>query len=101
MTREEIVRLISRALAVIQFVSALEEITYLPQRIYSVHHYLGTSSYLQTTYSLDVSSLFLRIAGLLTLAWIFWNCGPRIANLLLPPAATPESADTPQVPEGL
>jgi hypothetical protein len=99
MTREEIVRLLSRALAVIQFVSALEEITYLPQRIFSAHHYsgLGASSYLQALYSFDVSTLFLRIAGLLVFAWVFWNCGPWIANLLLPPGnaaqAPPDRAD--------
>ncbi len=73
----------------IQFVSALEDITYLPSRMYSAHHYsgIGTSSYLQTSYSLDVGTLFLRIAGLLTLAWICWNCGTWVANLLLPAAS--------------
>ncbi len=33
MTRDEAVRLVSRALAVIQFVTAMEEITYLPSRL--------------------------------------------------------------------
>jgi len=86
MRRDEAVRLVSRALAVIQFVSAMEDITYLPSRMYSAHHYsgIGTTSYLQTTYNLDVGTLFLRIAGLLVLAWVFWNCGPRIARMLLP-----------------
>ena len=86
MNREEVVRLVSRAIAIIQFVSAMEEITYLPQRMFSAHHYagFGAASYLQASYSLDASSLFLRIAGLLVLAGVFWNCGPRISRLLLP-----------------
>lgn len=90
MSRSEIVRLVSRAVAVIQLVSALEEISYLPQRILSAQHYgawdhLSVSPYLARQYSLDVASLFGRTALLLTLAWIFWTCSPRIANLLLPP----------------
>jgi hypothetical protein len=32
----------------------------------------------------EISSLLFRIAGLLTLAWFFWTCGPRVARLLLP-----------------
>ena len=96
MSQEEAVRLVSRALAVIQFVSAMEDITYLPSRMYSVHHYagLGASTYLQMSYSLDVSALFLRIAGLLILTWVFWNCGPRIARMLLPAAAEMEVGET-------
>jgi hypothetical protein len=86
MTRNEVVRLVSRAIAVIQFITALIEVTYLPSRMYSVHHYagLGASTYLQMSYSLDVSVLFLRIAGLLILTWVFWNCGPWISRMLLP-----------------
>ncbi len=78
----------------IQFVNAMEEITYLPSRMYSAHHYsgIGVRSYLQTIYSVDVGMLFLRIAGLLVLAWVFWNCGPRIARMLLP-ESTPETAE--------
>jgi hypothetical protein len=86
MTRDETVRLVSRALAVIQFVDAMEDITYLPSRMYSAHHYsgIGITSYLQMIYSFDVSTLFLRIAGLLILAWVFWACGPRVTHFLLP-----------------
>lgn len=87
MTKEEVVRLVSRALAAIQFVTALEEMTYLPSRIFSAHHYSGGvgSSYLETSYRLDVSLLFSRIVGLLILAWLFWACGPWITRLFLPP----------------
>ena len=86
MSRNEIVRLVSRALAVIQFVSALEEISYLPRYLFAVHHYGGGvgSSYLEYSYQLDAAFLFARIAIFLTVAWMFWYCGPRIARLLLP-----------------
>ncbi len=100
MTKQEIVRLVSRALAVIQFVTAAEEITYVPQRMLAAHRYagVGASSYLNTAYSLELSTLFLRIAGLLTLAWVFWACGPRIANLLLPPEPRAEADGLDQTP---
>ena len=39
MTREEVVRLVSRAIAAIQFIYALVDITYLPERMLAVHHY--------------------------------------------------------------
>jgi hypothetical protein len=102
MTREEAVRLVSRALAVIQFVTAMQEITYLPSRMYSAHHYssIGITSYLQTIYSLDVGTLFLRIAGLLVLAWVFWNCGPRITSMPLPPLSKAGTGALDQADEG-
>jgi hypothetical protein len=89
MSRDEVVRLVSRALAVSQFISALEEITYLPERMFAVHHYHQASeglilSYTEVLYRFEISSLLFRIAGLLTLAWLFWTCGPRVAQLLLP-----------------
>ena len=89
MTREEIVRLVSRALAVSTFVGALEEITYLPERMFAIHHYHQVSeglvlSYTEVLYRFEISSLLFRIAGLLTLACLFWTCGPRVTQLLLP-----------------
>lgn len=89
MSKDRIVLLVSRAIAVIQCISALEEITYLPGRLLSLHHYSRSGSSIGTDYfssiqSLELSMLFLRIAGLLTLTWVFWQCGPWISKLLFP-----------------
>ena len=102
MARSEIVRLVSRALAIIQFIMGLEEITYLPSRLISAHHYIGgtlsSPSYLEIYYRVEVSFLFLRIAGFLVLAWLFWQCGPKISRLLLPPNHDTPGAE-PTLPE--
>ncbi|HWE86921.1 MAG TPA: hypothetical protein VG267_18400 [Terracidiphilus sp.] len=90
MSRNEIVRLVSRALAVMQFISALYETTFLPERIYSAHHYVSAEhllgrTFIETLEQFYAAFVFARIAMFLILAWIFWQCGPRIARLLLPP----------------
>ena len=91
MTRDEAVVLVSRALAIIQLVTAAIEVTYLPERILSVAHYArlgnGLSSTADYFLRLDVIELcgyLVRIPSLLLLALIFWNCGPWIARVLLP-----------------
>jgi hypothetical protein len=107
MTRDEVVRLVSRALAAIQFITALLDITYLPERMLAVSRYgrvdprLGLP-FLGLLERVEISSLLFRIAGLLTLAWLFWACGPKIMELLLPgvtgepavPGNTGESVET-------
>ncbi len=89
MTKDEIVLLVSRAIAVIQCISAFEEISYLPLRLVSLHHYRGRESwfaldYFTSLYSLEVSMLCVRIAALLILAWVFWRCAPWVSRLLWP-----------------
>ena len=93
MTRKEAVVLVSRALAVIQLIVALQEITYLPIRFMSFHHYtvrastataLPSDAYFKSYDQLDIAFLFARIAGLLFFALLFWKCGPRIQSALLP-----------------
>jgi hypothetical protein len=90
MTQNEAVRLVSRALAIIQLITALLEITYLPGHILSWHHHaqFGATSipsdYLTRLYTIDLGALVLRICGELLLTLILWNCGPWIARILLP-----------------
>ena len=87
MTKHEVVLLVSRTIAVIQCVTAMLEISYLPERFMALHHYGRHSSwlapdYLTSIYSLELSMLFFRIAGLLVLTWVFWKCGPWLRQLL-------------------
>jgi len=95
MTRDEAVTLVSRALAIIQLVSAGLEGTYFPAYLLSWKHHAGFGSnldfgadYFTRLCSLELGALILRFSGLLFAAYIFWNVGPRIARILLP-SATP------------
>jgi hypothetical protein len=93
MSRKEAVVLVSRALAVIQFITALLDISVLPERFISLHHYahifnsIGaseTTTYYLTYDRVEIAFLFARIACLLTLTLVLWNCGPWVERLLLP-----------------
>ena len=91
MSRNEIVLLVSRALAVIQAVAALLDVTYVPQYLFSANHYTAPrdlivpgASYLETIHHTELASLLVRVVGLSVLAWLFWRCGPWVAGLLLP-----------------
>lgn len=90
MSRKECVLLLSRAIAVLQLITAMMEMTYLPERLFSLHHYKARPDviaplpdYLTTLYSTEVAFLCCRIAGLLVLTWVFWECGPKLARLFL------------------
>jgi hypothetical protein len=97
MSRKEAVILVSRALAIIQLVTAMLDITYLPEWFVSLHHHerlieaLGisnTEEYWRSYDQVGVGFLFARIAGLLVLTLIFWNCGPWFERILLPNRAS-------------
>jgi len=98
MTRKEAVLLVSRALAIIQMVTALLEITYLPEKLLSLHHYASRINeqvatagdfYFWTYDRFGLAFYSLRIAALLVFAILLWNCQPWIQRLLLPKLETP------------
>lgn len=96
MTRGEITRLVSRALACIEAIYALTEASYLPERFMTLHHYLKEAlatkdtvafdyaAYYVSLERVDIAFFFGRIAFTLLMALVFWNCGPWIARFLLP-----------------
>jgi hypothetical protein len=107
MNREEAVLLVSRALACIQGISALLEAAYLPERFMTLHHYAqrlqmavaardAAAFDLETYYvsgeRVEIAFFFGRIAFLLLMALLFWNCGPKIARFLLPERKSPPQA---------
>jgi hypothetical protein len=77
------------------------EVTCLPVHFVSWHHHVTLASerhemppYETATYYLsldhvEIAFYFGRIAFFALLALIFWNCSPRIACFLLPPARDP------------
>jgi hypothetical protein len=101
MSRKEAVLLAGRALAIIQFVAALLDISYLPERLVSLSHYqhMGTAlagteaEYFQTLGRVGIAFMMMRIAGLLILAAIFWNCGRWLESILSPRRDRKEQAD--------
>jgi hypothetical protein len=94
MSRKEIVLLVSRALAIIQFISAVLEIAYLPEKLFSYLHYAGrlgnvvtANGYWAAYYRVEIGFFFARIIFLLVLTVVFWNCGPWVERTLLPSRA--------------
>jgi len=90
-SKDQVVLLVSRAIAIIQCITAMLEISYLPERLMSLHHYQARGNapaalpdYLARLYSTEVALLCFRIALLLTLTLVFWQCGPRLREFLLP-----------------
>lgn len=99
MSREEAVLLVSRAVACMQGMYAVVDATYLPERFMTLHHYVqrfqmflaakdaeasAVDAYYVSLERVEIAFFFGRIAFLLLMAFLFWNCGPRIARLLLP-----------------
>ena len=93
MERKEAVRLVSRALSVVFGVFALEDTTYLPERLLSYVHYTnewrsvrapGANLFLPSLYRVEVGLLFVRIAIYLALAVVFWKCTRWVERTLLP-----------------
>jgi small-conductance mechanosensitive channel len=101
MMRREIVVLVSRALAVIQVMSALMEASYLPQFLMALWHRIGPLRFLDlssywSVYEIESTlALILRIALLLLAAYLFWNCGPGIENFLVPKSSESREPDGP------
>jgi hypothetical protein len=101
MSRKEAVLLVSRALAIFQFVYALLEITYLPERLISLFGHAsaagssGTDDYFRSYDSVGVAFLLVRIVIQLVLTVVFWNCGPWIERVLLPESGNPGHSTPP------
>ncbi len=106
MSRREIVLLVSRALAVIQIMSALEEISYLPNRLILLWHQIGPTRFLDLSsyfslYEIESTlALILRISLLLLAAYLFWTCGPKIERFLLPLSSDLQTSDVSATAEG-
>jgi hypothetical protein len=90
MSKREIVVMVSRALAVIQIVTTLLEVTYLPQELLSLFHHIFPlqtpvfGDYLSRYYMEVVLALIVRIAICSFAAILLWKCGPDIERWLLP-----------------
>ena len=88
MDRKAALLLVSRALALIQGISALIEVSYIPERLFAYLHYAipvgQPGAYLPRLYQIETGFLFCRILIYLTLAVALWNCAPWVQNALMP-----------------
>ncbi|MGD0628725.1 MAG: hypothetical protein ABR987_05205 [Terracidiphilus sp.] len=100
MSKKEAVLLVSRALAMIQIITAFIEAATLPDRLVSLHHYTDRISrsaatsqdfYFQSYDRVGIALLFARVAGLMLFALLFWNCGPLVERILLPKSPAGEN----------
>ena len=96
MSRREIVVLVSRALACIQLITALLDVCYLPEKLFSFVHYANqpdisgnSQHYFRMLESVSILTLVLRIGILLVSFLIFWNCGAWVERTLLPQVEKP------------
>lgn len=89
MTKREAVILLSRAFAVSFLLSALFDLTYLPERLYSVSYHdtvrnvLSSDRYFHNAALLAAFLLCARIIANLALSAWFFRSGPAIQRLLL------------------
>jgi len=87
MSRKETVFLMSRAFALLLIVWAVVDVTYMPERLFSLFHYLSQRSVLglrdfwSSRYMLITLFAVVRIGSLLLSAWCFWKNGPWVERL--------------------
>jgi hypothetical protein len=101
MSRREIVRLASRAIAILTIVTVLNdllaELAFWGRLLTREIIFHGTESavHVAEIQWTGVTLSVVRILALLFIARLFWTCGPKIEGFLLP-AAAHEKSDTPQ-----
>ena len=100
MSKNDVVLLASRTLAVLLTVSALTETSYLPEVVHSFLHYLryeptshtdmGYLDYMRHYYLIRSAFLVTRIIGLSLMARWIYKGGPDVVELLLPAEPEPD-----------
>ena len=82
MSREEIVRVVCRALAVIEIIATVTEASYLPARFVSLAVEVRRAGDFIPYERINLAFLFFRIAFLVFTAAVLWNCGPWIQRVM-------------------
>jgi hypothetical protein len=96
MSRKDAVMLASRTLAVLLTVWALSDVSYLPERLHSLLHYLNHEPASPAAiecerhyYLIQIGFLVTRIVGYSLLAMWLYKGGPEVEELLLPGSEEP------------
>jgi len=84
MSREELVQLASRALALLLLTWLLLDITYMPEKLFALFYHLShlsvlaTHDYWSSLYIIETSSYAVRLLALSVATLWFWKCGARL-----------------------
>jgi hypothetical protein len=88
MSRKELISVMSRWFGLLLATWAFVELTYLPERLFSLSRHLGEQSalhgapdYWSSYYTLATVLLIIRVSALFIAAVTFWRCGPRVQAL--------------------
>ncbi|MGO9865762.1 MAG: hypothetical protein ACLPLR_19325 [Terriglobales bacterium] len=90
MSKKEAILLVSRALALYLTTWALVEITYLPEHVFALSHFMRQRSvlaprdYSTNYYLIYTVFIVVRMLALFLAAALFWRCGPRVQKLFSP-----------------
>ena len=96
MTEKNVV-LVARAVALYLLCWIGGDLTYLPNRIYGLYHYVRSEhvstgqQYLQNTYVLEVGFALIRVLGLFLVAGWLYRCGPRVRAFFTEPTDSTEA----------
>ena len=96
MTNRSIV-LVARAVALYLLCWMGSELTYLPDRIYRLYHYVRSERiatgerYFQNTYVIELGFALIRILGLFLVAGWLYRCGPRVRAFFTEPSEESEA----------
>jgi hypothetical protein len=90
MTRNQAVKIVSRALALYLFVWALDNLSYLPGQLLSFSHraslqsVFASDSYLRNYEFLTFGMTVVRVVALLAAAAWLYRCGPKVERYFSP-----------------
>lgn len=88
MSKKELVLVVGRALSLLFVAWALVDLTYLPERLFSLSHHISQRSVLVSAdywtrdYLIITSFLVVRIVALLSAALVLWKNGPQVQAVL-------------------
>ena len=82
MSKNEVLLMVSRAVAIYLFCWSFDALSYLPERLLYVEH--STTAELHRIYMLESELTVLRGVVLLGAAMLLFECGPRVQAFLLP-----------------
>jgi len=98
MQKREAVLLVSRAIAALQIIVAFNQIIFVLRLIADLQHAHVISVFAVPTNSGLLRQIYWDLANLglaLLMAWLFWRCGPVIANFLLPASEQAQDSSQP------
>ena len=97
MSKKELLQLVSRAFALLLLSWLLLDITYMPEKLFTLFHHqsqssvLATHDYWSSLYLIETIFYAVRLLALSFAAAWFWKCGPRVEALFSPWQSEPPS----------